>query len=81
MVQPHAANRATEIGFTLEEILRCAAEPSQTYCAGHGHPSAYRVHQLGDIAVVVDPSKREVVTVLLRTVKRWEHGTGNRDTV
>jgi hypothetical protein len=80
-VRPHAADRATELGFTLGEVLRCAAEPDQTYCAGPGHPQAYRVHQLDGIAVVVDPGSREVVTVLLRIVKRWEHGRDDRDTL
>jgi hypothetical protein len=80
-VRAHAAERAGELGFTLGEILRCAAEPSQTYCAGPGHPPMYRVHQLGDVAVVVDPGGREVVTVLLRTTKRWEHGRDDRGTV
>jgi len=80
-VRPHAADRAAELGFTLGEVLRCAAEPGQTYCAGPGHPPAYRVHQLGDIAVVVDPGNREVVTVLLRITRRWEHGKDDRGTV
>lgn len=80
-VRPHAADRADELGFTLDEVLRCAAEPSQTYCAGPGHPPMYRVHQRGDVAVVVDPGNREVVTVLLRTSRRWQHGRDNRDTV
>jgi hypothetical protein len=30
--------------------------------------------------VVVDPGS-EVVTVLLRTPRRWQHGTDDRDTV
>jgi hypothetical protein len=80
-VRPHAADRAAELGFTLGEVIRCAAEPDQTYGSGPGHPPAYRVHQLRDIAVVVDPGNREVVTVLLRTTRRWGHGTDGRDTV
>ena len=80
-IRPHAADRAAELGFTLGEILRCAVEPSQTYCAGPGHPPEYRVHQLDDVAIVVHPGKREVVTVLLRTTRRWEHGRDHRGTV
>jgi hypothetical protein len=56
-------------------------EPAQTYGTGPGHPPTYRVHQLGDVSVVVDPGNREVVTVLLRTPRRWQHGTDERDTV
>ena len=43
-------------------------------------PAAYRVHQLANVAVVVDPGRREVVTVLLRITRRWDHGRDNRDT-
>ena len=69
-VRPHAADRAAELGFTLGEVLRCAAEPDQTYCAGPGHPPTNRVHQLAGITVVVEPSSRKVVTVLLRITRR-----------
>lgn len=79
-VRQHAADRAAELGFTLGEVLRCAAEPNQTYGAGPGHPRTYRVHQLDGIAVVVEPGSREVVTVLLRITRRWEHGKDHYDT-
>lgn len=67
--------------FTLGEVLRCAAEPDQTYGAGPGHSPTYRVHQLDGIAVVVEPGNREVVTVLLQITRRWEHGEDDRGTV
>jgi hypothetical protein len=77
----HAADRAAELGFTLGEVLRCAAEPDQTYCVGPGHPPTYQVHQLDGIAVVVEPGSREAATMLLRITRRWEHGKDDRDTL
>lgn len=78
VVSAHAQARASELGFSLDEVLRCVMLPEQTY----GSPARYgpdrRVYQRGTVAVVVNEGSRVVVTVLLRTVNDWIHGRDAR---
>lgn len=77
---PHAADRAAELGFHPAEVTAAADRPEQTYGSSPGHPDHYRVAQRGDVAVVIDPDARTVITVLIRTAERWKHGVDTRAT-
>lgn len=74
----HANDRAAELGFSQDDILRCVARPEQTYCSPAGYGPDRRVYQRGAVAVVVHEGSRVVVTVLLRTYDSWAHGVDSR---
>jgi hypothetical protein len=74
----HALLRADELGFSMEEVLRCALRPEQTYSSTVGPPGR-RVHQRGACAVVMETSSATIVTVLLRTQDVWFHGAHTRN--
>ncbi|WP_377639291.1 hypothetical protein [Oryzobacter terrae] len=78
VVSAHAQARASELGYSLDDVLRCVVRPEQTY----GSPARYgpdrRVYQRGTVAVVVHEGSRVVVTVLLRTIDDWVHGQDTR---
>lgn len=80
-VSEHAAVRASELGFALDEVIRCVVTPHQSYPGGPGHRAGRRVHQRDQIAVVLDEETKAIVTVLLRTTARWEHGRDTRATL
>ena len=72
---PHARSRAAEFGFTVEEVVACANEPTLAYdsdATRYGRDE--RVHKRGRVACIVRPSKKTVVTVLLPKIDKWEHG-------
>lgn len=73
---PHAVDRATEHGFSDDEVLRTVASPEQTYtCPADRYGPDRRMYQRGRIAVVVNERQRVVVTVLPRVQEPWEHRT------
>ena len=78
VISKHAQDRARELGFSVDEVLRCVVRPEQTY----GSPARYgpdrRVYQRGTVAIVVHEGSRVVVTVLLRTADNWIHGRDTR---
>lgn len=74
----HAADRASELGYSLDDVLRCLARPEQTYTCPESYGHGRRVYQRGDLALVVHEDTRTIVTVLPRTGCRWSHGTDDR---
>lgn len=77
----HAAARARELGYALEDVIGCVAKPDQSYPGGPSHPHGRRIHQRKDLAVVLDEVGQVVVTVLPRTTSVWEHGRYTRATL
>ncbi|NMR19180.1 hypothetical protein [Cellulomonas fimi] len=67
---PHARQKARIRGVSVRSILEVIAAPEVTYSAfdyGHGR----FVYQRGDLAIVVIPERRTVVTVLWRRGEQW----------
>ena len=74
----HARTRTFELGFTAAEVEECVLQSEQSYPS---HPSYGRdrcTYQRGDLAVILHEPTKRVVTVLLRTSRRWEHGHDRR---
>jgi hypothetical protein len=62
----HAAQKMIERGFTRNQVIDAIENCEQSYPSGY-----YRVYQKGDIAVVANEKRKDVVTVLLRTLDPW----------
>lgn len=76
-VSHHAGARATELGFTVGEVLAAATDPQLAYAQSR-YGAAQALHIRGDVAVAVDRDRAVVITVLLRRDERWEHGQDRR---
>ncbi len=74
----HADLRASELGFSVEEVAACVKGAEQSYCSHHAYGPGRRTYQRGPIAVVVEERTRTVVTVLLRQQRQWKHGCDTR---
>jgi len=74
----HSLERATELGFAIDEVLTCVARPQQTYSCHPYYGADRRMYQRGQMSVVVHESSRTVITVLLKTPARWAHGLHTR---
>jgi hypothetical protein len=59
----HARMRALQRGFPVEQVLRCAARPAFTT---PGDTQNTRAHFLDDMLLIVDPSTKDVITVMFR---------------
>lgn len=70
----HAAERMVQMDACLEEVLLACARPDVTYPGANGHPGKdhCRTQQHGRIAVIVDPTEKNVVTVLWRTTEQYD---------
>lgn len=77
-ISNHGRGRAAELGFSINEVLLTAAYPEVSYVSGPGYPPGAMLHQRGDCAVAVLPSRRLVLTVLLRKTEQWTHGVDKR---
>lgn len=77
----HAATRAAELGYSLDDVLRCLARPEQTYPCPESYGPGRRMYQRGDLALVVHHESSLVITVLPRTHRAWAHGTDDRRTL
>ncbi len=73
-ISSHARKRATELGFTLEQVLRCISSWEQSYVCHPRHGPGRRTYQLGKLAVILHEPSNTIVTVLLRQQDRWIHG-------
>ena len=77
----HAAASAAELGYSLDDVLRCLARPDQTYPCPESYGQGRRMYQRGDLALVVHHESGIVITVLPRTGRAWSHGTDDRRTL
>lgn len=71
-ITDHARARARERGFDLLAVAQAAAYPEDS-----AEQAAYPgklVHRRGDVAVVLDPDRRAIVTVLHRDRADWTPG-------
>ncbi len=50
----HAASPARELGFTCQDIARCASDPDQSYGCHRSYGEHRRTYQRDDVAVVLD---------------------------
>jgi hypothetical protein len=70
----HAQQVMERRGVTPAEVEEVVRRPEVVFNSpSDRHPKDYRVHQLGELAVVVKPigEDYEVVTILWRNAKRW----------
>ena len=74
----HAQVRAAELGFTSAEVEACVGFPEQSYPSHSSYGPGRHMYQRGILAVVVDIHNNVVITVLLRTQRRWTHGIDDR---
>ena len=77
----HCKDRATELGYSLDDLLRCAIQPEQTYSCHPRYGPGRRMYQRGPVSLVVHEQTRTAITVLLRTTRTWSHGVDTRQTV
>jgi hypothetical protein len=66
----HARTKARARSVSVREVLEVVAAPDVTYTAFSYGPGRY-VYQRGELAVVVLPASRIVVTVLWRHDGHW----------
>lgn len=78
-LSPHAAARASELGFHETEVLSCISSPENTYPAHPKYGPGRRLVQRGDCCCVVDSSAKVIITVLLCTAAKWDHDVHRRD--
>lgn len=74
LLSPHAKEVMDDRGVVYADVRTAVLVPEVSYSGDKTrHPKEYRVHQRGEIAVVVKPRGHdvEVVTVLWRTEHRW----------
>lgn len=76
----HAQKRAAELGFTSADVEKCVRFPEQSYPSHPSYGPGRRMYQRRTLAVVVDIDNNVVITVLLRTQRRWTHGVDDRRT-
>jgi hypothetical protein len=69
-VTSHARTAMLRRDMDVREVMLTAIEPQQTYADSQYNPRS-RVHQRGDLAVVVDPHDKVIITVLLRSGEQW----------
>ena len=69
---PHA--RTIELGFTAAEVEQCVLQSEQSYPSHLSYGPDRRTYQRSDLGVILHEPTRRVITVLLRTSQRWEHG-------
>lgn len=74
----HARQRMTTLGFTSQDVLSTVVNPEWTRPNGHQHPQNCVVCVGPELLVVWDPRTREVLTVMLRSDERYEHGIHSR---
>ena len=70
----HARTRTYELGFTAAEVEECVLQSEQSYPSHPSYGPDRRTYQRSDLTVILHEPTRRVVTVLLRTSRRWEHG-------
>lgn len=68
-ITDHAWDRMTPMGLGRLDVLPVLLDPEQSY--DQGDRDDRRVLQRADLAVVVDPVRRLVVTVLWRCQEEW----------
>jgi hypothetical protein len=69
----HALFRMLELQIEPIDVMLTIARPEQSWTQTR-NGRAVLVMQRGDVGLVWDPGNRTVITVLLRTKARWEHG-------
>lgn len=78
-VSLHARQRATELGFTLNDVYLAVEHPEVTYVSSDEYGKSAFIHQRGDCAVAVLRDRKVVQTVLLRRTDEWLHGRDRRN--
>ena len=73
----HAQARAAEHGFDDVELLAALERPEVSYPQTY-HGEMRQVRQESRVAVVVDPVRRVVVTVLFRSPAEWQRRLAHR---
>ena len=73
----HAREQIAARGFDLGDVLAACNQPEQRYTSYNFGPNRW-VCQLGRVAVVVDPTSRGVITVLLRETEVWDDEDARR---
>jgi hypothetical protein len=66
----HALDRAKSMGLTRDRVIAVLAEPETDYPGGSDYPPGRRVATRDDLAVIYDPDRRVVVTVLFNRRER-----------
>lgn len=74
----HARRRIGELWFAVRDVVDCVRQPEQNYGSNPAYGPDRRTYQRGDLAVVLHELTTKVVTVLLRSYDRWEHGRDHR---
>ena len=69
----HALSRMLELKVEPVDVLLCVARAEQSWQQLRNQ-RLQSVLQRGDIAVVMEPNTKTVITILLRTEEDWEHG-------
>ena len=68
----HARQRILEYGISAARVLEVVLHWEQEYGGNpRRYPEHYRTRQAKDLAVVVDPDRELVITVLLRRQEPW----------
>ena|SRR6476620_3604066 len=73
MFSKHALHRMVDLRVEPNQLMEVIARPEQTWTQTQDGEDEI-VYQRGDLAVVVGAKNRVVITVLLRTPRRWEKG-------
>ena len=60
----HAQLRRKEMGLTEDQVRLAVDEPDMVYPASHRHPGDRTCYQRGNIVVVFDNEREQIVTVL-----------------
>jgi hypothetical protein len=65
---PHAARQMVARDISRSDVIACAEDPEVSYASGHKYPDAAvrETRQRGDVAIIVNVSTKEIVTVLKR---------------
>lgn len=72
----HTIRRMLERNISLAEVRHAITDAEQSYPNPPGYDEERITYQRGDIAVVVAPQRRTVVTVLFRVAQEWSSTEG-----
>ena len=73
----HAREQIVARGFDVGDVVAACNQAEQRYTAFNYGPNRW-VYQRGRVAVVVDPTSRTVITVLLRECGAWDDDDARR---
>lgn len=71
LLTPHAAERAEQRRYSIDEVLTAAARPEITYDDQAAGGVIRRIHQAGGCAVAVNTQEKVVLTVLHRDEAKY----------